>query len=254
MVQINSVGRDAPWGWLARGAQDFRRAFWPCFILGLGFTLASGLIAYGLFQAGLGSWLFALAGGFLILAPLLATGLYECARRLEQGETVTIRSMLLARARSPMQLAYLGMALAILYVLWVRLAQVLYAMFSFRTYQGMQDFGDFLLNTPNGMTMAIIGTLVGGVIAAAAFAISAISAPMLLDRRTDVFSAMAASVAAVRRNPAAMMLWAIIIAALTALGIATLFIGLAFVFPWVGLASWHAYRSVTESAVSEVAT
>ena len=248
MVRINSVENDAPWGWLARGAQDFRRAFWPCFILGLGFTAVSGLIALGLVKAGLASWLFALAGGFLILAPLLATGLYECARRLEQGEAVTIRSMLFARARAPIQLAYLGVALAILYFLWLRLAQVLYAMFSFRTYQGLQDFTDFVLNTPGGMAMALIGTAVGGMIAAFAFTISAISAPMLLDRDTDVFTAMASSINAVRINPRAMILWAMVIAALTALGIATLFIGLAFVFPWVGLASWHAYRSLTETA------
>ena len=57
---------------------------------------------------------------------------------------------------------------------------------------------------------------------------------------------MAASVASVRLNPKAMMLWAALIAGFMALGIATLFAGLVVMFPLVGHATWHAYRDLVK--------
>lgn len=92
--------------------------------------------------------------------------------------------------------------------------------------------------------MALTGTAVGAVIALFAFALVVISAPMMLDRKTDVFIATITSFRAVLKNPLPLLLWAIIIAVLTALGIATAFFGLILVFPLIGLASWHAYREL----------
>lgn len=250
MIALRTVPGDAAWGWLALGAQDFRRAFWPCLTYGIVFSaLSLGLVAM-LFQAGLASWVFALAGGFLLIAPLLATGLYEAARLLERGQRVTLGAMLRPAIASPLQLAYLGAALSFLYLAWLRIAQLLYALFSHRTFQGVQDFTDFLLRTPEGLGMAGIGTLIGAGIALFAFALAAISAPLLLERRSDVFTAMATSASALVRQPAALLLWAGAIAALTALGIATLFVGLAFVFPWIGLSTWHAYRALVPADAS----
>jgi uncharacterized membrane protein len=41
-----------------------------------------------------------------------------------------------------------------------------------------------------------------------------------------------------------MLLWAALIAGITALGFATAMIGLVIAFPWLGHASWHAYRDL----------
>ena len=71
---------------------------------------------------------------------------------------------------------------------------------------------------------------------------------MLLDRRYDVFMAMATSVRAVNRNFYPMLLWAFLIVGLTVIGISLAFIGLAVVFPVIGMASWHAYRALTREA------
>ena len=48
------------------------------------------------------------------------------------------------------------------------------------------------------------------------------------------------------RNPAPMAIWAGAIVALTAVGIATAFIGLAIVFPVLGYATWHSYRALVK--------
>ena len=77
----------------------------------------------------------------------------------------------------------------------------------------------------------MVGTIVGGAIAALVFAISAVSVPLLTVRRIDAVTAMQTSLAAVRLNPQAMALWAGLIAGFMALGLATVFVGLAIAFP-----------------------
>lgn len=42
-----------------------------------------------------------------------------------------------------------------------------------------------------------------------------------------------------------MLLWAACIVALTFVGFATAFLGLVLLMPWLGHASWHAYRELT---------
>ena len=37
------------------------------------------------------AWVFVLAGGFLIVGPMLAMGLYEAGRQLEVGETLDVQ-------------------------------------------------------------------------------------------------------------------------------------------------------------------
>ena len=101
-----------------------------------------------------------------------------------------------------------------------------------------------LLFTPHGLGLLVAGTAVGGVLAATVFAISVISVPLLMTRRVDAVTAIAASLAAVVLNPKPMALWAGLIAGFMALGIATLYVGLIVVFPLIGHATWHAYRDL----------
>jgi uncharacterized membrane protein len=56
--------------------------------------------------------------------------------------------------------------------------------------------------------------------------------------------AMVTSVAAVGRNWRPMALWAALIVVFTAVGMATLFVGLVVAMPLIGHATWHAYRDV----------
>jgi uncharacterized membrane protein len=70
---------------------------------------------------------------------------------------------------------------------------------------------------------------------------------MLLDRDVDIYTAMATSLIAVGRNIPAMVVWAILIVALTAIGFATMLLGLVVIFPVLGHATWHAYRDLTQS-------
>ena len=67
---------------------------------------------------------------------------------------------------------------------------------------------------------------------------------MLIDRNVSVIEAIVVSVRAVRRNPAAMALWAILIVLFTGAGLVVGFVGLAVTLPLVAHATWHAYRDL----------
>ena len=62
---------------------------------------------------------------------------------------------------------------------------------------------------------------------------------------------MLASVTAVGRNLGAMLFWALLIVALTVAGFVTAFAGLIVTIPWLGLATWYAYRDLVEPAAAD---
>ena len=75
-----------------------------------------------------------------------------------------------------------------------------------------------------------------------AFCVSAFALPMILHQDADGATAILTSINAVLRNKRVLALWALLIFVLTAAGIATALIGLAFTTPVIGYATWHAYR------------
>ena len=66
----------------------------------------------------------------------------------------------------------------------------------------------------------------------------------MMDRKIDPITAVVTSVNVVRQNKRVMAKWAVIIFGLTAIGIATAYLGLILIFPLLGHASWHAYREL----------
>ena len=98
--------------------------------------------------------------------------------------------------------------------------------------------------------MLAVGSAVGGLFAAFAFAISVFSVPMLLDRRVDALTAMGTSMKLVWNNLAPLLTWGFIVCLLFAICVATGLIGLILLFPLLGHATWHAYRSVALPAES----
>lgn len=248
LPEVATISPMTPFQWLAGAWQDYLRAPLPFLLYGIALAAVSAMIAWALVFSGAFAWVFVLAGGFFLIAPILAMGLYEGGRILESGETPTLTDIILVRSAIRLDIAYLGLALFLIYLFWTRIAQIVYALSTPVMHKSPSEFISFMLTTPDGWSMAATGSLLGGIIAFLAYALVVISAPMLLGARTDVFIATITSVRSVTRNFIPMLIWAILIVVLTAIGIATAFFGLILVYPLIGLATWRAYRDLVPAS------
>lgn len=247
-AQNNRLTMDSPWRWLSAGWSDLLAS--PVQSVGYGLLIVgSGLfLVYLLWQAGASSLIPVAIGVFALAGPLLAVGLYEASRRIEAGESPRLFPIKFAGPRSPLQIAFIGFFILFSALVWVLLAMALYAVFTAGSYAPLSDFVGFAIGTPQGLAMSTIGTIIGAVIAFVIFLLTVVSIPMLMNERTDAFTAIAQGIGAFRKAPGVMLLWAWLIGIIIVGGVASMFIGLAVAFPLLGHATWHAYREIRASA------
>jgi uncharacterized membrane protein len=84
----------------------------------------------------------------------------------------------------------------------------------------------------------------GAVLAGIVFVMSVVAVPLIIDRHAGAADAIRASLRATLLNLPAMLVWAVLIVGLTALGFVTLLFGMVIVAPLLGYATWHAYRDL----------
>ncbi|CAN7689228.1 DUF2189 domain-containing protein [Rhizobium sp. LjRoot30] len=241
--------RDLSWGaplrWLSSGWKDLWTRPIPSLLYGVAVCAASIVFIAYMFDTGRDYFLFPALAGFLIVGPLIAAGLYLKSRNIEAGKPVTLRTMLAVQPLSGAQVFFTGMLLAMLMMLWMRAAVLIYALFfGVQPFPGLDLIVDMLLTTPRGWAMLIVGSLIGSLFAGFAFALSVFSIPLLLDRRIDAITAMAISTAMVWNNLRPSLMWGAIVLVLFLVSVATGLLALIVIFPWLGHATWHAYREM----------
>ncbi len=144
------------------------------------------------------------------------------------------------RGRGDGQLALMAVTVLLIFGFWIILARGVFALFMARSGIGFESLA--LLWSAGGVSMLLIGSIIGGLVALFLFSITVISLPMLLDREVDFVTAMITSVETVRRNAKVMLSWAAIIAGLLIAAMIPAFLGLFIVLPVLGHATWHLYR------------
>ncbi|WP_203293623.1 DUF2189 domain-containing protein [Maricaulis parjimensis] len=242
MVELKRVRRDAPWSWLKAGWADLVRAPRVALSYGLIFVGAGGLIALALHLANLTAVIPVFLSGFALIGPALATGIYQVSRAIERGEKPRFRVIISRFPSRISQIGFVSILLTLLLMLWVRAAQFLLVAIAPNSPLTPDAFTNFAISDTAGLTLIVIGTIVGGFLAAVAFAMSALSFPMLIDQDVDAVTAMVASFKAVFAQPFVMLTWAWLIAFMVVAGSVVFLVGLAVTFPWIALATWHAYR------------
>lgn len=235
----------AAFGWLAAGWRDLWRAPLPSLAYGLAVFVLSLAVVICLFRLELDYILFPALAGFMVVGPLVAIGLYQKSRDLEEGRPVSLSRMIFVKAESGAQVWFTGAILCLLMLVWMRAAVIIYALFfGLRPFPGLDHVAAMLFTTPEGWGMLVVGTVVGGLFAAFSFAISTFSIPMLLAEKIDAFTAMGTSISMVFRNLPVMLMWGAIVLVLFLIGVLTGLVGLIVIFPLLGHATWHSYRAI----------
>jgi uncharacterized membrane protein len=243
-LPVRRIDVERPWRWLAAGWRDFMAAPQVSLAYGALFVIGGLLLTAALWSL---DWLYLalpLGAGFLLVAPVLATGLYEVSRQIEAGRRPRFSDAVQAWRARPGSLAVMGLVLMLFFLAWIRIAFLIFALFFGLESPSWAMFIEIIFFSAKGVPFLMVGTAVGAVLAAIAFAISAVSIPLILDRDVGAFTAMSTSVAAVLTNWRVMIGWAALIALFGAAGLASFYVGLAVTLPLIGHASWHAYRDL----------
>jgi uncharacterized membrane protein len=243
--QVHVVALSRPFAWLSAGMRDLALAPGPSLLHGLVVAVAGiAILAISVHAWPLLPGAFS---GFVLIAPILATGLYELSRRIEMRDEPTLAHVVDAWRRGTRPLVWLGLGLALAATLWVLVSAVLVALFVHAPITGLREFLRLVV-VGEGSNLFPLWLTLGGVGAAVVFAATVVSVPLLLDREIGLGAALATSVRAVGENPVTMALWAAIIMLLTFLSMATFMLGFAITIPVIGHATWHAYRDVVDAS------
>jgi len=199
-ITVREITTDQSGAWLEAGWKDFKRT--PAIGLAYGgfCVLAGWLVVLSIFRTGQPYLTLPLAAGFMLLAPLIAVGLYETSRRLEMGENATLWHSLNGFRRNPGQIGAIGVVLMLFFLAWTRIAMLLFALFYSGSVPSLEVLVWETFFSRDAITFLITGSILGGALAVIVFAISVVSIPLLVDRDVDVITAVIISVSAFRKN------------------------------------------------------
>ena len=250
-IDIHPLGLADPLRWLWQGLRDMLSQPWISLFYGACFWLMA-LIVSAVFKNNPEYTLSAVSGS-LLLGPFLAMGLYDVSMHIERGEAPSFGSSLTCWEPHIRSMGMLIMVMVVMELLWGRASLVVFAVFF--NSGGMPTTATVLEAVFNPQNWEFIAAYVcvGGFFAGLVFASMMVSIPMILDRDTDAITACITSMRVFVDHTAVSLFWGLLITLLAVLAMLPSAAGLLVVGPWLGFASWHAYRAsvhVTEAAAA----
>src|ERR1700688_3923819 len=229
-----------PLMWLRQGWLDMRSVAslgYGALIVAVGWTILVFCGTHPYFIA-------AAISGFLLVGPLMSAGLCEMSRRYSLGQSTDFDDSLDGFKRNAPALFEFGVILAICAALWFGIsALILGTVFIIGAPDMSENFYRGFLD-PANRPQVFAYIAIGGVLATWVFAVSVVSIPLIIDQHASAGQAMRASVNVVLHNIPAMIVWSALILVLTIVGYATLLLGLLYIAPLLGHATWHAYKAM----------
>ena len=233
---------------LRQGLADFSDMRGDILLGGLIYTLV-GIAAVVMTTNGpLMPYFVPVVAGVGLLGPIAAVGFYELARRRENGHHSNWSHFfdVIKRPAADDMGIVAGLLLLIFFV-WLLAAGALYAaLFGWATPTSVPQFLAMVFTTPRGWGLIVAGAVVGAAFGWVVLALSVASLPMLVDCDVSAADAVSTSWRAAHENKAELFRWGMVVTVLLILGSIPLFVGLAFVLPWLGYATWHLYTRLID--------
>ena len=234
---------------LTHGLNDFLAMRGDIFFAGLIYTLIGLAAVVMTTNQPLMPYFFPVVAGVGLLGPVAAVGFYELARRREKGNPDHNWSHFFDVLKRPSadDMGIVAGILLLIFLGWLLAAGALYGLlFGFWTPTSVGEFLSAVLTTVQGWMLILLGALVGVIFGWFVLALSVASLPLLVDRNVTASEALSASWRAANANRRLMFRWGMIVTGLLILGSAPLFVGLAFVLPWLGYSTWHLYTRLVD--------
>jgi len=231
-IPCHKLDAMAPLRWVSIGVKDFFQL--PSITLFYGFCFMMAAVAVVQITQWQGTHLIVLPSLviFMLLGPFLALGLYDASWQREKGNDASLLHSIKAIKRNTTSQWAFAVLLTVAMIFWMRIAALLHVLYPQVEGAPFADFVPFLL----------INAAVGLIFAVGIFSLSAFSIPLMMERRVDMMTAVFTSFNAVKENIGAMIIWGFIISACTLFGFVTYGVGMLFVIPVLGYATWHGYR------------
>lgn len=242
--RVRRIGTEDLRDALRRGLDDFMACRTDVAFICIVYPLAGIILAWFFFDYRVLPLLFPATSGFALIGPIAAVGLYEMSRRRERGESAGWMDALgVLSSPSFGAIFLLGLALFVVFALWMVTAWGIWSVtLGPAPVSSVGEFARGVIFTGPGWAMTIIGCAVGFLFAVLVLGVSLVSFPLLLDSNVGLRVAVTTSVRVAAENPQTVLTWGAIVAGGLVLGSLPLFLGLIFVMPVLGHATWHLYR------------
>lgn len=211
------------------------------------FAIIGVFLLWGVATIGLAPLAWSLAGGFLLVGPVVLAGFLSLSAAVRSGRKAAWGDIVRGYARAPRGLVGLSAVCILLYIIWLTDAGILY---SFMVGDTGAGWTMLLPVTGDLMRFQIGAWFMGSVFALIVFCISAYSVPLLVERRATLVGGVAASVKAVFHNPLASLTWALALGAAVIVAI-VIPPALVVILPVLAFAGEALYREVFPGAAAD---
>ncbi|TXT28488.1 MAG: hypothetical protein FD131_3069 [Rhodocyclaceae bacterium] len=204
------------------------------------FTLGGLAIMGSLLAQGWTPFIIAAVGAFMLIGPVSLAGFFGIAGALEAGEPVGPASIVNGFAQASRALWALALVCALLFMIFVTDAAILYAYMVGATPVWLDKL---LPANANVLSFVRWAGVSGLVVALLLYCVAAFSVPLLCERRAGLVEAVVLSVRIVFTNFLPSIFWAFFLSTVT-IGSVLLLPLLPLTLPWMAYASRALYRQV----------
>ena len=238
---VRRVPLTRPFIWISRGWEDMKDHPLPSLAYG---ALVSVMGAVVLLFNRHPYMIAATITAFMLIGPILGAGLCELSRRRDTGAVRDFEASLKALKHNQAGLLGFAKGLLLVGVVWILLSTMLLSVTIGNIAPSLADtiWGDVLQKITTAQALSYL--VAGGVLAVVVFSVSVVSVPMIVDLSATASDAVATSLRVTLRDLPAMVVWSALIAVLTAIGFATMLVGMVVIYPLIGHATWYAYRDL----------